>query len=236
MQLLAVEAGLPLDVVRLGDIAAERGADEDSLAALDRAPLDLSAYTAIVLPDAEDAAAYTAALGPAGARRLGAWIRAGGTLVAVRAAAAWVADSTIGITDLALAPPPPPPDDERRRAPQREREVEETRSRIPGTLLAAVVDTTAVLGYGYADGGATVLVRDPTELELAEEGNAWVFADAGARAGYLPPDARLRLAGRPYAIVREVGKGRVIAFADDPAFRGILYGLKKVYLNATLLF
>ena len=27
-----------------------------------------------------------------------------------------------------------------------------------------------------------------------------------------------------------------IAFADDPAFRGILYGLKKVYLNAILLF
>ncbi|HET9332608.1 MAG TPA: M14 metallopeptidase family protein [Gemmatimonadota bacterium] len=234
--LLGVEAGLPLDVVRLGDISAERGSDEDSLAALGRAPLDLSAYTAIVLPDAEDPAAYAAALGPEGARRLESWVRAGGTLVAVRAAAAWLADSTTGIADVTLASPPPPPDEERRRAPQRDREVEETRSRIPGTLLAAVVDTTAVLGYGYADGGATVLVRDPTELELAEEGNAWVFADAGARAGYLPTDARRRLAGQPYAIVREAGKGRVIAFADDPAFRGILYGLKKLYLNAALLF
>ena len=235
LHLLGVEAGWPLDVVRLGDLAAGHGADEDSLAALERAPLDLDPYTAIVLPDAEDPAAYAAALGPEGARRLEAWVRAGGTLVAVRTAAAWLADSATGFADLTLVPAPSPPDDERRRIPQHAREAQEARARIPGTLLAAVVDTTAVLGYGYGDGAATVLAREPTELELAEEGNAWVFEDAAARAGYLPADARQRLAGRPYAIVREVGKGQVVAFADDPAFRGILYGLKKVFLNATLL-
>ena len=235
LHLLGVEAGLPLDVVRLGDLAAERGADADSLAAVDRAALDLAPYTAIVLPDASDAGAYAAALGPEGARRLEAWVRGGGTLVAVRAAAAWLADSSTGFADLALAPSPAPPDDDRRRAPQHAREAEEARSRIPGTLLAAVVDTTAVLGYGYADGAATVLAREPTELELAEEGNAWVFEDTPARAGYLPAEARERLAGRPYAIVREVGNGHVVAFADDPLFRGILYGLKKAFLNATLL-
>jgi hypothetical protein len=136
---------------------------------------------------------------------------------------------------LALAPDPPAPGDDDRRAPRELREREELRSRIPGTLLAVAVDSTSALGYGYADGRASVLVRDPTELELAEEGNAWVFADAAPLAGYLPEDARPRLAGKPYAVVRELGDGRVVAFADDPAFRGITYGLKKLYLNATLL-
>jgi hypothetical protein len=233
--LLGVEAGLPLDVVRLGDIAAAPGADEDSLAGLDRAPLDLSTYTAIVLPDAESPSEYEAALGREGARRLEAWVRSGGTLVAVRAAAAWVADSAWGIGELELAPDVPPPGEEDRRAPQAVRDREEVRSRIPGTLLAAAVDSTSVLGYGYADGAASVLVRDPTELELAEAGNAWVFADLPPLAGYLPEDAGPRLAGRPYAVVSELGNGRIVAFADDPAFRGITYGLKKLYLNATLL-
>ncbi|HYO47898.1 MAG TPA: M14 family metallopeptidase [Gemmatimonadota bacterium] len=233
--LLGVEAGLPLDVVPLGDIAAEEGADEDSLAGLDRSPLDLSPYTAIVLPDAEGPAVYEAVLGREGARRLEAWVRGGGTLIAVRAAAAWLADSATGIADLELAPPVPPPGDADRRVPQAVRDAEELRSHIPGTLLAVAVDTTAVLGYGYADGRAAVLVRDPTELELAEEGNAWVFENAPPLAGYLPDDARLRLSGRPYAVVDHLGSGTVVAFADDPAFRGILYGLKKLYLNAALL-
>ena len=233
--LLAVEAGLPLDVVRLGDLAVLAGADEDSLAGLDRAPLDLAPYTAIILPDAEGSAAYQAALGAEGAARLERWVRAGGTLVAVRAAAAWVADSATGIADLELAPPPEPPGDETRRAPEAVRDLEDVRSRIPGTLVAAAVDTSAVLGYGYADGRAAVLLREPTEFELAEEGNAWVFGDQPPLAGYLPADARWRLPGRPYAIVREAGRGRVVAFADDPAFRGIGHGLKKVAVNATVL-
>jgi hypothetical protein len=97
------------------------------------------------------------------------------------------------------------------------------------------VDSTAVLGYGYSDGRASVLVVEPVELELAEEGNAWVFADEPPLAGYLPANGRERLAGRPYAVARELGDGTVVAFANDPAFRGITYGLKKLYLNAVLL-
>lgn len=233
--LLSDTARLPIDVVRLGDIATPPGVDPDSLAGLDRAPLDLAPYTAIILPDAEGPASYRAALGPVGAERLGAWVRAGGTLIVVRAATEWLIDSATGIADLELAPEPDPPGPEARRAPQALRDLEDVRSRIPGTLLAAAVDTTAVLGYGYADGRAAVLLRDPTELELAEEGNAWVLADEPPLAGYLPADARRRLPGRPYAIVRQVGRGHVVAFADDPAFRGIAYGLRKVVLNATLL-
>ncbi|HET7691791.1 MAG TPA: M14 metallopeptidase family protein [Gemmatimonadota bacterium] len=234
-QLFGAEAQLPIDVVRLGDLAAGADGDGDSLSALGRAPLDLSLYSAILLPEADGPASYGAALGPEGARRLERWVREGGTLVAVGAAAAWLADSAIGMGGLELAPDPPPPDEADRRAPEAARENDRLRSRIPGTLLAAVVDTTAALGYGYPDGRATVLAIEPLELELAEEGNAWVFADEPPLAGYMPEDARERLGGRPYAVARELGDGTVVAFANDPAFRGITYGLKKLYLNAVLL-
>jgi hypothetical protein len=234
-QLFGEEAALPLDVVRLGDLASGAGGDADSLAGLGRESLDLSRYSAIVLPDAESPSSYAGALGPQGAERLEGWVRQGGTLVAIGAAAAWLADSAIGMGGLELAPDPPPPDDAERRAPQAAREKSRLRSRIPGTLLRAAVDSTAVLGYGYADGSAPVLVVEPVELALAEEGNAWVFADEPPLAGYLPEDGRERLAGRPYAVARELGDGTVVAFANDPAFRGITYGLKKLYLNAVLL-
>src|SRR5688572_15297410 len=234
-QLFGAEADLPLDVVRLGDLASGAGDDRDSLSGLGRAPLDLSGYSAILLPDADGPSTYDAALGAEGARRLERWVRKGGTLVAVGAAAAWLADSAIAMGGLELAPDPPSPDAAERRAPQAAREKNRLRSKIPGTLLAAVVDTTAALGYGYTDGRATVLAIEPVELELAEEGNAWVFADEPPLAGYMPEDARARLEGRPYAVARELGDGTVVAFANDPAFRGITYGLKKLYLNAVLL-
>jgi hypothetical protein len=234
-QLFGEEAALPVDVVRLGDLASEAGGDPDSLSGLGREPLDLSRFSAIVLPDADGPSSYAAALGPEGAERLEAWVRQGGTLVAVGAAAAWLADSAIGMGGLELAPEPAPPDDAERRAPLAAREKDRLRSRIPGTLLAAAVDSSAVLGYGYADGRASVLAVEPVELALAEEGNAWVFADEPPLAGYLPEDGRERLAGRPYAVARELGDGTVVAFVNDPAFRGITYGLKKLYMNAVLL-
>ena len=234
-QLFAAEANLPIDVVRLGDLGSGAGGDPDSLSALGRAPLDLGGYSAIVLPDADGPSTFGAALGTEGVARLEGWVREGGTLVAIGAAAAWLADSTIGMGGLELVPDPPPPDEADRRASQESREKDRLRSKIPGTLLAAAVDSTAVLGYGYADGRATVLAIEPLELALAEEGNAWVFADEPPLAGYMPEDGRERIRGRPFAIARELGEGTVVAFANDPAFRGITYGLKKLYLNAVLL-
>jgi hypothetical protein len=231
---LLAEADLPLDVVRLGDLAAGAGGDADSLAALGFAQLDIARYTAIVLPDADGPAVFGAALGASGAARLEDWVRGGGTLVAVGAAAEWLADSAVALGGLELAADSAPGEAERR-ATREARERLRMRARIPGTLLAVEVDSTAVLGYGYADGRASVLAVEPVELELAEDGNAWVFADAPPLAGYLPEDGRERLRGRPFAIAREVGDGHVVAFAGDPAFRGITYGLGKLLLNAVLL-
>jgi len=234
--LLAEQAGLSVDVVRLGDLAVRPGGNPDSLEGADREPLDLDPYTVIVLPDASGPEAVGAALGRAGAERIGAWVRAGGTLVAVRSAAEWlVGQSGEGATfDFALVPEPVPTVEERRSL-QAEREAEEARTRIPGTLVAVDVDTTSVLGYGFGDRSAAVLIRNPAPLALADRGNAYLYADAPPLAGYLPSESRERLAGTPYAIAGDVGLGHAVLFADDPGFRGILRGLRKAYVNAVLL-
>ncbi|HUP20923.1 MAG TPA: hypothetical protein VM778_13375, partial [Gemmatimonadota bacterium] len=232
--LLEAEAGLPVDVVRLEDLGAAPGADRDSLAGRGSEGLDLGVYSAIVLPDGPGPDAWAAALGEGGARRLERWIEAGGTLVGVRAAAEWLTADRSGISEVERAEPAEP-DDDVRRTPRAEREALRLRERIPGTILAVDVDTTSALGWGYDDGRAAVLVREPVELELAEEGNVWIYRDADPLSGYLPVGARERLAGAPWAIVEERGRGRIVLFADDPAFRGIARGTEKAYLNAVLL-
>lgn len=76
---------------------------------------------------------------------------------------------------------------------------------------------------------------DPILLERAGGDPAWSFTGAPPRAGLLPADAGPVLAGRPYALMRGRGRGRIVLFADDPGFRGMLPGLEKVYLNAIVL-
>lgn len=231
---LLSRAGVALDLVALEDLAARPGADADSLAGRGRRPLELDAYTAILLPDGPGADAYASALGKEGATRLAEWVEDGGTLIGVRAGAAWLTEGKSGISDIELAAEPEAAGEDRLR-PEAVRELEEVRQRIPGTLLLAAVDTTAALGFGFPGGEAAVLARDPTELSAAEEGNAWVFADRDPLAGYLPAAARERLPGTPYAVVAGKGRGWVVLFADDPGFRGIVPALEKLYLNAILI-
>ncbi len=232
-QLLA-RAGIPIDLVSPGDLAARPGADGDSLAGLDRAGMDLAGYTAIVLPDGPGAAAYAAAFGEGGVARLRRWVEDGGTLIGIRSGAAWLTAGESGITEVELAEAPDPPEEDRLR-PAAAREADDVRRRIPGTLVQAVVDTTSLLGFGFPGGAAAVLVRDPVELALAESGNAWVYADLEPLAGYLPPAARERLSGTPFGVVTRVGRGHAVLFADDPAFRGIVHALARAYLDAVLL-
>jgi hypothetical protein len=231
---LLSRAGVPLDLVSLEDLAARPGADADSLAGRGRQPLELDAYTAILLPDGPGPNAYASAIGAEGVARLAAWVEGGGTLIGVRAGAAWLTEGKSGISDVELATMPEATDQDRLR-PEAARELDAVRRRIPGTLLLATVDTTAALGFGFPDGEAAVLARDPTELEPAEEGNAWVYADRDPLAGYLPPAARQRLPGTPYAVVAGKGRGWVVLFGDDPGFRGIVPALEKLYLNAILI-
>ena len=67
------------------------------------ADLDLSKYSVIVLPDAfGSGSAYARALGPAGTKKLRAWVDAGGTLVAVGSGAEFAADSSQALSAVRL--------------------------------------------------------------------------------------------------------------------------------------
>ena len=232
--LLAGKAQMEAVVVDLVDLAADPSWSAESLAGRGQTPVDLGRYTVIVLPDGPGPEAYARALEESGRNRLASWLAAGGTLVGIGAGAAYLSAAESGLSEIRLVEEPPLQDGERR-ATRAQREEAEIREKIPGTLLAASIDTTSVLGYGYPDGTAAVMVRDPVELALADDGNAWLYANQAPLAGYLSEEARRRLPGSPYAVIVSRGLGRVVLFASDPAFRGITHALEKLSLNAILL-
>jgi hypothetical protein len=231
---VALVGGDPVLETSLGAVRhllARSGVHADLVLLDDLSRADLAAWDVIVLPDGVEVGGYARRLEPSG-ERLEAWVEAGGTLVGVRAGAAALAVGRGGGgLDLKAAVGPA-----RREPPGgRGRAADPMQGGVPGVLMTVRVDPDDPLGHGFPDGEATVMAWDPILLERSGGDPAWSFTGAPPRAGLLPADAARVLAGRPYALVREPGEGRVVLFADDPGFRGMLPGLEKVYLNATVL-
>ena len=192
-------------------------------------------------------------------RRLKDWIRDGGTLITLAEASRWAARDRVGLlsTDTlwrdgtperdapeggaaaaggggAKPDPNKPFDFEKAIQPERER---------PESLAGAVL-RVALYPYHWLTAGLD------GDIQVVYEG-ARVFAplklDAGVNVGtYAPPDrlvaaglvwqeAQPLLAGRAYLMHQPMGRGHVIAFAEDPNYRAYAEATQLLFINAVLL-
>jgi len=203
---------------------------------------DLSAYTAVVLPHAgmdvrggpNFNAGYRGRLDLANLR---AYVRGGGTLVAVHGAAAFIAEDEVLGRGLSM-----------------DGWAEETEgtARAEWVTLPRPEGDVVPWRPGLAEFGLPLLAAGhegaefaapasfPVLLRVDEDGAARVVARYTpdprrlALDGFIPQWDADKIAGRPFAIVQPVGRGRVILFAEDVTFRGAWYGMNTLFLNALL--
>jgi hypothetical protein len=187
----------------------------------------LSRYDVLVLPELSGAA-LAAMLGETGVERLKSWVRDGGTLVAVGSATDFAREQ-LGLIRL-------------RSWYDTEAGKDAQRIDAPGALVRARVDGETWLSAGLR-GELPVLVGS-NRVYLPPEG-----PPAGARrvvaryapapqfhlSGHLWPETRQRLPDAVFVYEERVGRGRVVAFAEDPNFRGYWRGADRLFLNAVLL-
>ncbi len=207
------------------------------------AQTDLRGYSVLILPDggypspAED---------PEAARildHLGDWAAAGGVIVAMRGASAWLGDPAVEWTRSRFRPGVASksafmtdggrPDD----PPANVGAVVRPAEVVPGAILRALPNPESFLSFGY-EAPFPVMVWS----NLAIEPDASVAT--GARfpeepddllgSGFAFPDSLERLAGTPYVVTERVGGGRVVLFLDDPNFRLFWSGLTRMFLNAVV--
>ena len=172
------------------------------------------------------------ALGEGGRERLAAWVRAGGTLITIEGATAWLATERLGLARI--------------RVRQDSIRADSTGGAplpagVPGAIVRATFDTLSPLLAGIRGtelpvmmNGALVLTV-PKNLTAGEAVIRYAPASRLRLSGYLWPEVPGRLAESPFLWTEAVGRGRVIAFAGDPNYRDLWRGLLPVFANAVFL-
>lgn len=203
---------------------------------------DLSEYTAIVLPhagmDVRGGPNFNAGYhGRLDLANLRAYVRGGGTIVAVHGAAAFLAEDEVLGRGIAMDGWAEETEGTARAewvtVPRPEGDVVPWR---PGLAELGL----PLLAAGHEGAEFAAPASFPVLLSVDEESTARVVArytpDPSRLAldGFIPPWDAENIAGRPFAIVQPVGSGRVILFAEDLTFRGAWYGMNTLFLNALL--
>jgi hypothetical protein len=161
------------------------------------------------------------------AGRLKAWVEAGGLLIATEEAARWAVEKQLVPEKLRELKRP--------EAGLAWDEVQRTRGAqlISGSIFEARLDTSHPLAFGLGEHVALFRTHnrffEPSEAPAA---NVGLYTDAPLLSGYVSKENLAAIAGSAAILARRVEKGRVVLFADDPAFRGFWWGSSRLLLNA----
>lgn len=196
--------------------------------------MDLSEYSALVLPSAWGAA-YDSRL----ADRIGPWVRAGGTLVCLGNAASWAIEQKL-VQTIALkteaTESEKSTDSEPERRPFAAASDDRALERIRGAIFKALVDGSHPLAYGITEPELPVFVE--RETFMAPSTNVYqtplVFAENPLLSGYASEKRLEEMAGAAALVAEPVGSGAVVLFGHSPTFRAYWRGTDKLLLNALL--
>jgi hypothetical protein len=107
---------------------------------------------------------------------------------------------------------------------------------LPGIIARGTLDRSHWLTYGYDRDQLPVQVSNDFLVPSKKGDNPVSFVGKDlVLAGFAWPNNTERLlGGTAWAVVENVGQGKVILFADNPLFRGFWRGTAGLFLNALL--
>jgi hypothetical protein len=186
---------------------------------------NLNRYNTIVLPDGT----YNS-LGDAEVSKLKDWVSAGNVLICIGRSVSWAVNAKlIQLNELKLAPE----DNQKSEiyeafAKRRSAEV------LGGSVFLADIDVTHPLFYGY-NSNQIALMHSGTKF-FETTANKYATPASYSKnyllSGYVPRQLKDRISGKAVVTVHQLGGGKIVAFQDNPLFRGYWLGTEKVFNNA----
>jgi hypothetical protein len=204
---------------------------------------ELGKYNVLILPNGDYS--ESTGFGPAEVARLKQWIGDGGTLILIKQAAAWAANRKVGLLASQVRKRPLPTTRDGRNAAAKpvaaESSDQETEppDAVPGAFLKADAMDEHWLTFGAGEkldvfcAGNVILAPPP-----AGKGRSVVtFAarETVLSSGFCWPETLQLVAQSSYLVHQPLGRGHVVAFADDPNYRAMCPSLQRLFVNAVML-
>ena len=197
----------------------------------------LSDYDVIVFPSGS----YSGPVGEALLARLRAWMNDGGTMITMAESTRWAVSAELLASTAerrtgseSSGGSDQPVDYLQAIVPE-----DEAPESVPGAILRAVFDTNHWLAAG-TDGELGVLVEGSrvfTPMTLDEGTNVGRYGglEGLVLSGTVWEEARPQLANKAFLMHQPMGRGQLVAFAEDPNYRAYTEATQLLFINAVLL-
>ena len=168
---------------------------------------------------------------------IGEWVRAGGTLITHGRSVNWTENSCFASGQRNCDPGTEAVNTEPADTPGRayaEYESDRVRGLVGGAIVAAELDLTHPLAYGYQRSKLPLFRRGTVRLETSDNPYAMPlrYADTPLIAGFMSPERQDDIRGQGALVAERRGQGLVIRFANNPLFRGFWRGTERLFDNS----
>jgi hypothetical protein len=186
-------------------------------------------YNTIIMPPG----AYSG-INESGKEKLKTWVQNGGIVIGFENALSWLTSAGIGKFDMKKNNSKK---DSLQLKAYADFEATQGAQQTSGAIFEAQVDLTHPLLYGYTTKSVTVFRSNNLFMQKSKNAysNPIVFNSNPLLSGYISKENYSQLKDSSFAGVTAVGKGRVIGFTDNLAFRGFWLGTNRMLLNAIFL-
>ncbi len=175
------------------------------------------------------------------------WMREGGTIITLAESTRWASRSGL-LATTAERRGGRAEDDDPDAGDTPEQPIEyleeivpedESPESVPGAILRVVLDTDHWLAAG-TDGEIGVLVEGtrvfrPVKLDDGTNVGRYGELDNLLLSGIVWDEGRPQLASKAFLIHQPVGRGQIVAFAEDPNYRAYTEATQLLFINAVLL-
>ncbi len=157
------------------------------------------------------------------------WIENGGQVICWKTGAKWLTDAKISSLQFKKNET-----DTISQLPYGERNKYTGAQKIRGAIFKVKLDLTHPLAYGMEH--STMPIFRNSELFMQRSKNPFtnpiMYTSNPLMSGYIHANKLEELTNTPAAGISHLGKGRIVAFTDNPNFRAFWYGTNKLFLNA----
>ena len=197
---------------------------------------DLHDYDVLVLPGG--GGGYQELFDSNSLKELKTWVRNGGVLVATESGAGFFTKEKSGFTEVEMSSVDKDTTEKAAYLPYGERREYYGKKRIPGSALHSNVDTTHPLAFGMKeDLFSLAFVSDALQpsADLQSVGHYVKDSENLLAAGYVSKENLDHLAGKTFAGVMPMGRGKVVLLVNNTQYRMFWRGPSRMMQNAVML-